>query len=150
MKKITFFRTELNIKQLLIVIASFFYANISSSQIDLRTCGYHCGSNNYTLNDVFLSLTDVNGIPITNSTCTPGEVTKVYILMNYTSNSNANIHYSRLFADLSIDNIRTPLNIYLGTVTPGSGQKKIFGPFDWTCGQDLIISNILVTWKTSE
>ena len=150
MKKNTFFRSEFYIKQFFIIIVLIFYASTSFSQIDLRNCSYNCGYNNYTLNDVILSLTDVNGIPINNSTCTPGEITKVYILMNYTSNSNANIHYSRLFADLSIDGINMPLHFYLGTVTPGLGQKKIFGPFNWTCGQELILSNILATWKTSE
>ena len=106
-------------------------------------------SNNYTLNDVFLSLTDVFGVPISNTTCTIGNTQQVYILMNYTSNAKSNIYFTRFFADLSIDGVVTPLNVYLGTVTPGAGQRKLYGPFNWTCGQELLLSDILVAWRTS-
>ena len=128
------------------------YANVTHSQVDLRTCGYNCTSNNYTLTDVFLSLTDVYGVPITNTTCTIGNVQQVYILLNYTSNANSNIYYTRFFADLSIDGVVTPLNVMLnnnGTIAPGAGQVHLYGPFNWTCGQELLLSNILVAWRTS-
>ncbi len=134
---------------LLFVILFGVNRSFSQTQADLRNCGYNCTSNNYTLNDVFLSLTDVYGVPITNTTCTIGDVRQVYILLNYTSNSNSNIYFTRFFADLSIDGVVTPLNEFLGTIAPGGGQKKLYGPFDWTCGQELELSNILVVWKTS-
>ncbi|MFC4818144.1 PKD domain-containing protein, partial [Flavobacterium sp. GCM10023249] len=140
------------LKVILTLVVSL-YANLSfSQQLDLRTCGYNCTSNNYTLTDVFLSLTDVYGVPITNTTCTIGNVQQVYILLNYTSNANSNIYYTRFFADLSIDGVVTPLNVLLnnnGTIAPGAGQVHLYGPFNWTCGQELLLNNILVAWRTS-
>ena len=133
-----------------LILLCFCLSPKSYAQLDLRTCGYNCTSNNYTLTDVFLSVTDVYGVPITNSTCTIGSTQQVYILMNYTSNANSNIYFTRFFADLSIDGVVTPLNVYLGTVTPGSGQRRLYGPFNWTCGQELLLTNILVAWRTSQ
>lgn len=149
MKNTTHLLSQLHIKGILIAIVLMLYSNFSFSQVDLRTCGFHCTSNNYTLNDVFLSLTDVYGVPITNSTCTIGTVTPVYILMNYTSNASSSIYFTRLNSDLSINGVKTFINVLLGTVTPGAGQRKIFGPFNWTCGDELILSNSIVAWKTS-
>ena len=144
-----------------------FYTTSSFSQFtpdkpDLRLCGsapnyyldyYSCVSNNYTLNQVFLSLTNVNGVPLTNTTCISGSTQPMYIMLNYTSNSNSNIENARIFADLTIthNNVDTiiPLNVNLGTVTPGQGQRFIYGPFNWVCGDGLMLSRILVVWKTS-
>ena len=136
MKKITCFLSKINAKSYFLGFLLIIFFNKSFSQLDLRTCGYNCNSNNYTLKDVFLSLTDVYGVSISNSTCTPGTVKSVYILMNYTSNANANIYYTRLFADLSINGVSSPINVLLGTVTSGNGQRKIYGPFNWICGDE--------------
>jgi hypothetical protein len=117
---------------------SWVNAQFSSDRPDLRLCGsapnyyieyFNCSSNNYTLDDVFLSLTDVNGIPLDNTTCTPGDSETMYIMLNYTSNSNSNIFNARMFADLIIDGISTSINVNLGTVAPGAGQRLLFGPF---------------------
>nr|WP_294936760.1 gliding motility-associated C-terminal domain-containing protein [uncultured Flavobacterium sp.] len=125
---------------------------------DLRLCGsppnyyedyFNCTSNNYTLDEVFLSLTNINGVPLSNTTCTPGTSTQMYVMLNYTSNANSDITQTRIFADLSIDGVVTPLNIYLGTVTPGAGQRQIYGPFTWVCGQELSLCRILAVWKTN-
>ena len=150
MKNSTFLLSKKSMKQILMILALILSSNFSFSQVDLRTCGYNCTSNNYTLNDVFLSLTDVYGVPISNTICDVGEdQMDVYILLNYTSNANANIYFTRFFADLSIDGNVTALNEYLGTVAPGSGQKRLYGPFTWVCGQELLLTNILVAWRTS-
>jgi gliding motility-associated-like protein len=128
---------------------------------DLRTCGsapnfyedyFNCTSNNYTLDQVFLSLTNVNGVPLSNTTCTPGVTPdqQMYVMLNYTSNSNSLITQVRIFADLSIDGVVTPINVYLPNgVAPGAGQRQIFGPFTWKCGQELSLCRILVVWKVN-
>ena len=38
----------------------------------------------------------------------------MYITLNYTSNSNSDIYHARLFADLTIDGVVTPLNVNFG------------------------------------
>ncbi|UOK41811.1 MULTISPECIES: gliding motility-associated C-terminal domain-containing protein [Flavobacterium] len=125
---------------------------------DLRLCGsapnyyegyFNCSSNNYTLDQVFISLTNQNGVPLSNTTCTPGTSQQMYVMLNYTSNSNSNITQTRIFADLSIDGNVIPINKYLGSVAPGGGQRQIYGPFTWTCGQELRLCRILVVWQTS-
>ncbi|KAF2515745.1 HYR-like domain-containing protein [Flavobacterium foetidum] len=126
-----------------------FNIHLSFSQIDLRTCGYSCTSNNYTLTDVYLSLSNVNGTPITNTTCTIGQVQQVYIYLNYTSNSNSSIHYTRMNSDLKINGTTTFLNVLLGDIAPGSNKKLIYGPFNWTCGDELSLSNTIIAWKTN-
>ena len=137
---------------------SWVNAQFSSDRPDLRLCGsapnyyldyFNCTSNNYTLDDVFLSLTDVNGVPLNNTTCTPGVPETMYVMLNYTSNSNSNIYHTRMFADLIIDGVVTQLNVNLGTVAPGSGQRLLYGPFTWICGQEMILDRILIVWRTN-
>ena len=134
------------------------YAQFTPDKPDLRNCGtapnyyteyFNCTSNNYTLDDVFLSLTDVNGVPLNNTTCTPGVSQTMYIMLNYTSNSNSDIYHARMFAELIIDGVATQLNVSLGTVAPGSGQRLLYGPFTWICGQEMLLDRILIVWKTS-
>ncbi|UOK41808.1 MULTISPECIES: gliding motility-associated C-terminal domain-containing protein [Flavobacterium] len=132
------------------------FSQFTPQKPDLRLCGsppnyyqgyFNCDSNNYTLNQVFLSLTDQNGVPLSNTTCTPGSSRQMYVMLNYTSNANSNISQTRIFADLSIDGTIVPINAYLGTVAPGGGQRKIYGPFTWTCGQELRLCRILAVWQ---
>ena len=126
-----------------------FNIHFSFSQVDLRTCNYDCTSNNYTLKDVYLSLSNVNGDPITNTTCTIGEVRQVYIYLNYSSNSNSNIYFARLNSDLTIAGVTTFVNVLLGTIVPGDNKKLLYGPFNWTCGDELSLSNTIIAWKTN-
>ncbi|WP_165569393.1 PKD domain-containing protein, partial [Flavobacterium suncheonense] len=135
------------------------FSQFTPQKPDLRLCGsppnyyedyFNCTSNNYTLDHVFLSLTNVNGVPLSNTTCTPGTSQEMYVMLNYTSNSNSIITQVRIFADLSIDGNIIPLNVYLPNgVNPGAGQRQIYGPFTWTCGQELRLCRILAVWKTS-
>src|SRR6187402_3159336 len=119
MKNITSSFKNITIKSVLIALLLIFNIHNSFSQVDLRTCGFACTSNNYTLTDVYLSLSDVNGDPITNTTCTIGQVQPVYIYLNYSSNSNSSIHFTRLNSDLTIDGVTTFLNVLMGDVVPG-------------------------------
>ena len=137
---------------------NFVHSQFTTTKPDLRLCGtapnyykdyFNCTSNNYTLKDVFLSITDVNAVPLNNTTCTPGVPQTMFVMLNYNSNSNSNIHNVRMFADLIIDGVVTPINVNLGTVTPGLGQRLIYGSFTWICGQEMTLSRILVVWKTS-
>ena len=76
--------TRMKTRLYLSLLTLFFSVSALFSQItqmpDLRECGYPnsydvyytCKSNNYTLNDVFLSLTNVNGVPISNTSCEIG------------------------------------------------------------------------------
>ncbi|WP_333694527.1 PKD domain-containing protein, partial [Flavobacterium sp.] len=143
---------------LILFSISNLFAQFTTQTPDLRLCGsppnyyqnyFNCTSNNYTLNQVFLSLTNVNGVPLTNTTCTPGTTQPMFIMLNYTSNSNSNINNVRLFADLNINGVTQSLNVWMGTVTPGSGQRLLFGPFNWVCGQEITLSRILVVWTTN-
>ena len=128
-------KTKITISILFICLGfNFVYSQFTTTKPDLRLCGtapnyyqdyYNCTSNNYTLDDVFLSLTDVNGVPLNNTTCTPGVPETMYVMLNYTSNSNSNIYHTRMFADLIIDGVTTQLNVNLGTVAPGSGQRLL-------------------------
>ena len=152
-------KTKITISIFLICLGfNFVHSQFTTNKPDLRLCGtapnyyqdyYNCTSNNYTLDDVFLSLTDVNGVPLNNTTCTPGVPETMYVMLNYTSNSNSNINHARMFADLIIDGVVTPLNVHLGTVAPGAGQRLLYGPFTWVCGQEMILDRILIVWKTN-
>ena len=149
MKIITYLFTSKNIRNVFITFTLLFNILFSFSQVDLRTCNYDCTSNNYTLKDVYLSLSNVNGDPITNTTCTIGEVRQVYIFLNYSSNSNSNIYFARLNSDLTIAGVTTFINVLLGTIVPGDNKKLLYGPFNWTCGDELSLSNTIIAWKTN-
>src|SRR5690606_28203336 len=126
------------------------FGQFTADKPDLRECDFKCTSNNFTLKNVFLSLTDVYGEPISDVACEVGNVQEVYVLLNYTSNANSTINNTRLFADLSIDGIITPLNVFVGDVSgkiTTTSQIKLFGPFEWTCGQELALENTLIVWR---
>jgi gliding motility-associated-like protein len=142
---------------MLMLFSGKMYSQFDAQHPDLRLCGsapnyyldaFNCTSNNFTLDQVFLSLTNVNGQPMTNTTCTIGQTQSVYIMLNYTSNASNTPNNGRLFADLMIDDTLIPINAYLGEIAPGANQRQIYGPFNWTCGQELSLSRILVVWRT--
>ena len=145
-----------------------FYGQFTPQKPDLRNCGsapnyyldyFNCTSNNYTLDDVFLSISNSSGVPIT-TPCAPPNVQNVFLWLNYTSNSNSSIHQTRIFADILVKDqngnlIQTlQINSYLGEVVPGSGQRLLNIPgygsgFPWTCGYQLSLTKLLVVWKTN-
>jgi PKD repeat protein len=128
------------------------FAQFTADQPDLRSCGgWNCTSNNFTLNQVYLTLEDVNGNELNISSCTIGQTETAYVVLNYTSNANNTINSARLFADLVIDGTTIGINEFLGSVAPataGSQTKRIYGPFSWTCGDELRLEDILVVWRT--
>jgi ribosomal protein S26 len=153
-------KTRLRFLVMLVLVGfNTMYGQFSADRPDLRLCGsppnyyldyYNCTSNNYTLVDVFLSLTDVNGVPLNNTTCTIGTPQNLYVMLNYTSNSASAVHHSRMFADLNIEGQGTvPLNVDFRTVQPGAGQIALYGPFTWVCGQEITLSRILIVWRTN-
>jgi gliding motility-associated-like protein len=141
----------------MLMLSGKMYSQFDAQHPDLRLCGsapnyyldvFNCNSNNFTLDQVFLSLTNVNGQPMTNTTCTIGATQSVYIMLNYTSNASNTPNNARFFADLAIDGNVIPINAYLGNIAPGANQRQIYGPFMWTCGQELSLSRMLVVWRT--
>jgi hypothetical protein len=127
------------------------FAQFTTQQPDLRDCsGWNCPSNNFTLDDVYLTLVDLNNNPINVTTCTSGQEITAKVMLNYTSNANSTINSTRVFADLVIDGVTIDINVFLGDVPPsGSGQtREIYGPFTWTCGDELRLENILIVWRT--
>ncbi|MGY5849781.1 hypothetical protein, partial [Salegentibacter sp. F14] len=142
-------------KTTLVFWVTFFWvgsalAQFSPSQPDLRDCtGWNCTSNNFTLDQVYITLEDGDGNPLTDQACNIGDQEGVYVMLNYTSNANNTVNNARIFADLSVDGNLIPLNIYIGEISgSSSGQQQIYGPFTWTCGQELILENILAVWRT--
>ncbi|PTX42878.1 gliding motility-associated-like protein [Christiangramia gaetbulicola] len=131
--------------------------NAQTSTPDLRDCKnptgttrWNCPSNNFTLDDVYLTLVDENGTPINTVSCQSGVLETASVYLNYTSNANSSIYQTRVFADLVIDGVAQDLNVYLGEVKPanaGTQSSKIYGPFKWECGTELRLENILIVWN---
>ena len=126
------------------------FSQFSGTRPDLRLCGsapnyytdyFNCKSNNYTLDNVFLSATDINGVPLDNTTCIPGVSQTMYITLNYTSNSNSDIYHARLFADLTLQSspknsffyrvLKSTIGFYISSIfrhsfsTPNANQNYI-------------------------
>ena len=74
-----------------LLLANVFYSN---AQIDLRDCGYGCTTNSFSINEVFLSATDVPGTPLTNTSCEVGTTQMVYMIASIESNRNADVYLS--------------------------------------------------------
>ncbi|MDT0554344.1 hypothetical protein RM519_13890, partial [Urechidicola sp. P050] len=166
MKKIILFK---------LVLAFTLLSTNVFSQIDLRSeCGgdFGCTSNNYTITDIYLIdaeeyLSDGitpnpnYGLELSQAyqTCTIGVTRRVSIGMDYTSNNNKNNYAARFFADFTVDGLPYQgapdafVNPYIGTLTPGAGSFNLLNTgysFDWTCGQVLELSNMLVAWSTND
>ena len=151
MKKITHPFQIPKIIRTAIIFVFIFCLSPSFSQVNLHDCNFHCTSNNFTLNDVFLSATNTPGsIPLSNTTCTPGTTSTAYIMLNYTSNSSSDIHFVRLNSDLIINGVHNFVNVDLGTVIGGAGQVQLYGPFTYVCGHELVLQNTIIAWKTNE
>ena len=147
-----------------------FYGQFSEDKPDLRDCGnapnyyldyFNCNSNNYTLDDVYLSISNSSGQPIV-TPCIPPDNETVFLWLNYTSNSNSSIHQTRIFADIVVkdqngiivETIQT--NSYLGEVLPSPiPQQSLLvisnyeNGYNWTCGYELSLVNLLVVWQTN-
>ena len=65
---------------------------------DLRLAGFNCTSNNFNVENVYLSA-EINGVNIENyiPSCTPGEKFNVTIWMNYTQNQAGSVEKARIF-----------------------------------------------------
>jgi len=117
---------------LLALCICFGIFNSYSQEVDLRTCGYDCTTNSFTIEDVYLSSTDVPGTRLTNTSCIVGTPIDVYMIMEVSSNRAAAVHCARVFADLMVNDILTPINKFLGTLpssNAGTTEKLVFGPF---------------------
>ncbi|MDU8886966.1 hypothetical protein RXV94_12405, partial [Yeosuana sp. MJ-SS3] len=145
------FKFNMKRHAVLLLLVLFGITNLSA-QIDLRTCGYNCTANSFSIESVYLSATNVPGTPLTNTSCEPGTLINVYMIAGVSSNRNAPVYGARVFADLMVGDTPVPINEYLGTL-PSSNQGiteyLVYGPFDWTCGELLTLENLLVVWKTS-
>ncbi|WP_026956205.1 collagen-binding domain-containing protein, partial [Algoriphagus vanfongensis] len=112
---------------------------------------FNCTTNNLNFPAVYLS--DVNGTPITNKSCTIGSSQEVYIAVNIQQNSNTTRYYARLFASLYIGDNPVPISINtsLGNINSGSQviTRVLTDSFNWECGDALELKNILVVWKTN-
>ncbi|MDX1543683.1 MAG: hypothetical protein R3214_07020, partial [Christiangramia sp.] len=143
---------------MLIALFLFSFGVSAQNTPDLRHCkDWNCPSNNFTLDDVYLSLVDEFGNTINPKLCTSGEVIKAKVMLNYTSNASNTINSTRVFADLVIASDTTYINKYLGNV-PGKGEpqsQQIYpdinsteDTFNWICGTELRLEDILVVWRT--
>ena len=110
--------------------ALFLSLGINAQTPDLRECTnndgsvrWNCPSNNFTLDDVYLTLVDSNGDPINTTTCNSGDIEDAKVILNYTSNANNTINSTRVFADLIINEDVIDINKYIGDV-PGYGQTQ--------------------------
>ncbi|TBW29378.1 PKD domain-containing protein, partial [Gramella sp. KN1008] len=142
------------------IVALFLFTiglNAQTSTPDLRNCGgWNCTSENFTLNDVFLTLIDTDSNTVIDvDDCDSGEILNAKVMLNYSSNASNTINSTRVFADLVIDGETTYINSYLGDV-PGKGEpqsRQIYpndgsNSFEWECGTELLLQNILVAWRT--
>ncbi|MFD2203158.1 hypothetical protein ACFSKV_16390, partial [Shivajiella indica] len=129
------------------------HAQNQPNLLDLRTCGLSCSSNNYSVEEVFLS--DINGNPITNSfaTCTIGQQQTAYISFKYSTNSGSSTSNGRLFADLSIGNDAIFLNYFFGNLAAAKNNPVTITltelPINWVCGQEVRLINPVLAWTTS-
>ncbi|WP_114750270.1 hypothetical protein [Pleomorphovibrio marinus] len=120
---------------------------------DLRGCGQSCSSNNFDIQDVFLS--DQFGTPITTDllTCESGEEQIVYITFEYSTNSNSAANNGRLFADLVVGEDEQFLNYYFGTIASAKDTVRKLTlsqfPMTWVCGEVVLLKDPTLAWTTS-
>ncbi|MCY2686644.1 hypothetical protein OU683_05755, partial [Salinimicrobium sp. TH3] len=132
------------------------YGQFSSTQPDLRTTFTgNCTANSYTIEEVFLSDASGNPISSTLKSCTIGETRQVYVSVKYKSNANADNYSARIFADLLIDGEKfTSINYYKGFLPSATNTPRVFTitnfSYNWSCGEELQLTNFLVAWTTSE
>ena len=132
------------------------YGQFSGTQPDLRkTFTGNCTANSYTIQEVFLSDASGNPISSTLKSCTIGQTRQVYVSVKYKSNANSDNYSARIFADLIIDGVNYgSINYYKGFLPSATVTPKVFTitnfSYDWSCGEELQLTNFLVAWTTSE
>jgi len=115
-----------------------------SAQDDLR----NCFSPNCSAGDVvpIVYLTDLDGNTL-DPTCTEPEPMDALVMFEVDL-GRATIYDVALYADLTIDGITQPTIIELvaGVLPQGTLLKVPIATIDWTCGQKVELSNILILW----
>ena len=157
------FLPKKNFTRTLLVGLVFLFLGLSGSfgqgsgtelNFDFRETNPNCTSNNYTFTNVYMA--DINGDPI--STCTGGSQT-VYLWAEYSSNSSSTVYVYSLFTDLVItpqgetESEVIPIYQCLGKVdsyTTGINRFDLQYSFTWNCGDQVILSNAIVAWNTSD
>ncbi len=112
--------------------------------------GSPCTANDFTINNIFLG--DVNGVPLQNGFCNPGEIVEAHLWFDFTANSAApryslylhfNLFYDGVFIETIDDcyyNLQPiPINIPLDS-----------GIINWECGTEVSITGLYMSWQSND
>ena len=125
---------------------------VASDFPDCRDQDFECGTGDILFEKVFLSDAFGNPIQGLESSCVLGESKEVYLALSFFFNSEETLYEARLFADLILGNASLPVNSFLGNIEPSEeGQVRILTEsFLWNCGDDLKLSDLLITWLNEQ
>ena len=130
------------------------YAQLNPTD-DLREENLGCTSNNYTIREVFLAGSDTDPtVPV--PACNEGDPVMAYMWARYDSNANSSVGAFTIFADLVLNHQDGTSDMFfyqqcIDQLVSSSGMiNEVFiGPINWTCGDELILSNTTLAWVTA-
>ena len=117
-------------------------------------CSFGCTANDVNVLDVYLGDSSGNEL----GPCNPGDSVTAYICAIFENNANSARYAVTLLANISIDSV---LEESFWNYTPHDGlcvldsiggktnkTEKIYS-FTWTCGQEVKLENVVISWVTS-
>ena len=110
-------------------------------------CGWKCIAGDVQLHEVWLA-SDASGTRL--GPCANGTSVTAYIVGNFTNGTGTDRYAVWLLFDLYINgNTTYTEQCDLDVLPAGSQLAPIWGPFSWTCGQEVKIQNLIVNWLAS-
>ena len=122
---------------------------------DLREENLGCTSNNYTIREVFLAGSDTDPtVPV--PACNEGDPVLAYMWARYDTNANSSVGAFTIFADLILNHQDGTSDMLFyqqcidQLVSSNNAINEVFiAPINWTCGDELILSNTTLAWVTA-
>lgn len=126
-------------------------AQVTDLPWDPRDCTSlvgNCNANDLSPTGAYLA-TDINGTPFAG--CEFGTVTDIYVcaeIVNTTGSNRPNISFA---VDLYIDGALVDfIGKCVDTILGGGDTLTICaGPFSWSCGESILLDNLLLTWNSA-
>ena len=132
---------------LIILIGQIAYAQtVVDFPYDIRDCNNNCTSNDLQPVGAYLA-SNITGTPF--SGCVSGSSTPIYVCVAIQNTTGSNRRAASLAVDLNINGVLvTEIIKCVDTVLVGSSTTNLcFGPYNWTCGQSISLTNIFLAWN---
>ena len=121
-------------------------ATVVSAAQTWPECNFTCGANDVDVTNAWLG----NDTGAALEPCVTGDPVTAYLWLTFHCTASADRYAVRILGDLWVGATHTQLNdCVLDTIAGGTTQDYRAKQFTWTCGDEVRLENLLVSWGTT-